>query len=82
MGIKKQVILLEVPNVIQGPETYTVDGFTCPECKGQGWVWREDPDDPDARPDGWIRKACPVCGGTGLIEAEVTVNWKKQGGES
>lgn len=78
--MKKQIILLEVPEVIleDTPDTYDVGGFICPECNGTGEVWRQDCDDSDGWPDGWVKKPCPVCGGSGKIMAEVTVNWKKQ----
>lgn len=71
MSMKKQIILLESPQVIQAdrPETFTVDGFSCPECKGQGWHWAEDGAD-------YTKVPCKVCGGTGEICAEVTVNWR------
>lgn len=58
------------------PEKFTVSGFTCPECHGNGWAVRFDDDDSDADRRGWVRKACPVCGGSKVVSAEVTVRWK------
>ena len=76
------MIELSAPKVFREhrPEHFAVKGFTCPECNGNGWCWREEINDPLARPDGWLKVDCPVCGGTGEVDAEVTVNWKKQKG--
>ena len=62
------------------PERFTVAGFTCPVCHGNGWGWRDDVNEPLASPDGWMKVECPACGGTGEVYAEVTVNWKRQEG--
>ncbi len=80
MSMKKQVILLETPPTIQEgkPERFVVDGFTCPECHGNKRVWRQKFADDDMDDRGWVKTVCPVCGGTGEVEAEVTVNWRKQ----
>ena len=58
------------------PEKFTVSGFTCPECHGNGWGLYSDPDDEDADRRGWMRKVCPVCGGNKVVSAEVTVHWR------
>lgn len=59
------------------PEKFTVSGFTCPECHGNGWGWENDPDGEIVghTDRGWVRKVCPVCGGTNVVSAEVTVRW-------
>ena len=57
------------------PEKFTVAGFTCPECHGNGWGYYSDPDDANADRRGWARKECPVCGGSREVTAEVTVRW-------
>lgn len=49
---------------------------TCSYCHGNGWFWGED---------GFgerIKNDCPVCGGSGSLDAVVTVEWKaaKKGG--
>jgi len=61
------------------PEKFTVSGFTCPECHGNGWYWGNEHDGAPS-PDGWMKVVCPVCGGTGEVDAEVSVNWKRQKG--
>ena len=82
MSRTRQMIELSAPSVMREhrPERFTVTGFTCPDCNGNGWGWRQDPDNPEARQDGWLKKTCPTCGGTGEVDAEVTVNWRKQEG--
>ena len=79
------MIELSAPAVLREarPERFTVSGFTCPECNGNGWGWREaDPREDTREMDGdrWAKVTCPTCGGTGELDAEVTVNWKKQKG--
>lgn len=54
------------------PEKFTLKGFTCPECNGNGFGWCQV-----AGGDGWGRRACRICGGSGEVAAEVTVSWKK-----
>lgn len=83
MSRTRQMIELSAPSVMREhrPEHFTVKGFTCPDCNGNGWGWRQDYSDPDAGNDGYVKKTCPTCGGTGEVAAEVTVSWKKQGKE-
>ena len=82
MSARKQIVLLETPPVIQEgkAERFVVDGFVCPECRGNKVVYRQRFDDADVDSRGWGRTPCTVCGGTGEIVAEVAVNWKKKGG--
>ena len=51
------------------PEKFTVSGFTCPECNGNGWYWRPCGKDYEKAP-------CKTCGGTKVVSAEVTVRWR------
>lgn len=78
------MIELSAPSVLREyrPERFMVKGFTCPDCHGNGWGWRQDYDNADADNRGWCKVACPTCGGTGELDAEVMVNWKKQGKEN
>ncbi len=75
MSMKKQIILLDAPQVIQAdrPETFTVEGFACPECKGNGWHWEELFNE-------YYKEPCQVCGGTGEVCADVTIRWRKKEG--
>ena len=76
------MIELSAPAVLREarPERFMVEGFTCPDCNGNGWGWRQGGSNPDADRRGWAKVTCPRCGGTGEVEAEVTVSWKKQKG--
>lgn len=78
MSIRKQMIELMPPAVFREarPEKFTVSGFTCPECHGNGWGWVNAPDDEGADRRGWVKRVCPVCGGTKEVSAEVTVRWR------
>lgn len=71
MSKTRQLIELVPPAVFREarPERFTVMGFVCPECHGNGWWWKGDGKDYEKAP-------CRVCGGTGEVDAEVTVNWK------
>lgn len=82
MSRTRQMIELSAPSVLREarPERFTAKGFTCPDCNGNGWGWRQDDGNPDADRRGWAKVTCPTCGGTGELDAEVTVNWKKQKG--
>lgn len=50
-------------------EKFTVGGFTCPDCHGNGWYWSPRGKDYEKAP-------CKTCGGSKEVTAEVTVNWK------
>jgi len=76
------MIELSAPKVMREhrPERFTVQGFTCPECNGNGWNWRQSDDAIDVDQHGWGKHTCTVCGGTGEVDAEVTVSWKGRKG--
>ena len=82
MSRTRQMIELQAPAVMREhrPERFTVKGFTCPVCNGNGWHWGNTFDDADVDSRGWAHITCSVCGGTGEVDAEVTVEWKKQKG--
>ena len=65
------MIELSAPPVLrtQRPEHFNVEGFTCPECSGNGWHWKGDGKDYEKDP-------CRVCNGTGRVDAVVTIHWK------
>ena len=45
-------------------------GHICPYCQGNGYRWLED--DWQER----YKKECPICRGSGKLDAEVRVEWK------
>lgn len=75
MSRKRQMIELEAPPLSM-TEHYTLTGFVCPECHGMGWYWGEGFD--ESGETGTVKCPCRRCGGTGQLDAEITVNWKKQ----
>lgn len=60
-------------------ESFTVKGFMCPACDGNGWTWARDDD--ECSPD-YIRKCCAACHGTGEVDAVVAISWKASEGKS
>lgn len=45
-------------------------GHICPHCKGTGWFWKDIT-------AGDTKEACQACGGTGKVDAEITIKWVK-----
>ncbi|RRD01972.1 hypothetical protein [Prevotella sp. OH937_COT-195] len=48
-------------------------GHSCPYCQGNGFHWQED--DWQER----YKKECPICNGSGMLDAVITVEWKASG---
>ena len=46
-------------------------GFPCSYCHGNGWFWGTEE---GSRED--VHVSCPVCGGSGELDAIITVDWK------
>ena len=49
-------------------------GYSCPYCQGNGFHWQED------EYQVLYKKECPICKGSGRLNAVVTIEWKE--GES
>ena len=45
-------------------------GHPCSWCNGSGWLWGSDDRGEDER------QPCRVCGGSGLVDALITIEWK------
>lgn len=73
MSRVRQMIELFAPPVMREgrPEKFTVKGFTCPECHGNGWHW-----DVDFSGMCEVKEPCRACNGTGMVDAEVAVHWQ------
>ena len=71
-GINKQVVLVPPSHMQNGRnrELFVSPGYTCSYCHGNGWYWGMD----DFRDS--MKVTCPVCGGSGQLDAVVTVEWK------
>jgi len=79
---RKVSIELDSPNIERVPRYGLVErlvspGHVCNYCHGQGEVTGEDPE----LPGEWVFKKCPVCGGSGELDAVVTIEWRPQGNE-
>ena len=60
------------PEGVQARETYHSDGHVCSCCKGNRWFWGED--EMGER----VKRDCPVCKGSGSLDAVITVEWSLQ----
>ena len=77
MSTRKNIIELETPPYLTvgkpdeaALEVFCSPGHVCSCCNGNGWIWGENE---IGEP---IHKDCPVCGGSGELEAVVTIEWK------
>ena len=44
----------------------------CNRCQGNGFFWSHNSyNEP-------VKEPCPMCGGTGVLDAVVTIEWKQQ----
>ena len=52
-------------------ETIVSGGYKCEYCQGNGYFWAEDGHE-------HVKDPCPVCNGSGILKAVVTIEWKSQ----
>lgn len=71
--IKKQLEICPPAYMCKGPnrENFVSTGHKCGYCKGNGWFWGTEE---GSRED--VHVSCPVCGGSGELDAIITVDWK------
>lgn len=50
-------------------ESFNSPGHLCNYCHGNGWLWGHD--DLGER----IKKDCPVCAGSGKLDARIIIEW-------
>jgi hypothetical protein len=71
MSRKKQIIELRAPEYGATVERETVTGFICPKCSGRGYLI-----------DYGVKESrnvtCPGCGGSGRLQARVTIEWEAE----
>lgn len=53
-------------------ETMSSFGHRCNKCQGMGYYWSVDKFNED------YKAPCPMCGGTGMLDAVIKIEWKKQ----
>lgn len=79
MSKKETILILSSPYGIQPRgarcagaefrEVFRSAGHVCGYCQGSGRFWETDEEGDD------IQKDCPVCKGSGKLDAVVTVEW-------
>lgn len=72
MSVKNDMILITPPAYVgvgNLKEIITSSGHTCSYCHGNGFSWSEELRER-------VKTPCPVCNGSGKLDAEITVNWK------
>ena len=70
MSRVKQTVELRPPSCDVTKEVHTSPGHLCGYCHGVGH-FRSPYRDRDEEPT-----PCPVCGGSGMLDAIITVEWK------
>lgn len=70
--IEKQLDICPPSYMCKGPnrENFVSTGHVCGYCRGNGWFWGED--ELGER----VKRDCPVCQGSGELDAIITVDWK------
>lgn len=72
MSIKNDIIKITPPVLIvfgNTKETITSNGHLCGYCHGNGFFWGEQQRER-------VKKDCPVCKGSGKLDAVITIEWK------
>ena len=72
MSAKSDIIKItpsEFVGVGNMEETITSNGHLCGYCHGNGFFWGEQLRE-------YVKKNCPVCNGSGKLDAVITIEWK------
>ncbi|EFZ36971.1 hypothetical protein HMPREF0663_11884 [Hoylesella oralis ATCC 33269] len=74
MSKERRIIEIEPRLLISGgrmSEQVESNGHKCQYCQGNGYLWQVD--------DPWqerYKMECPICKGSGKLDAVVTIEWK------
>lgn len=72
MSVKSDIIKV-IPSEFIGAgnmkETIASNGHSCGYCHGNGFFWGEQQRER-------VKKNCPVCNGSGKLDAVITIEWK------
>ena len=74
MSKNRQVITVSPPLFLKEngrKEQMYSPGHTCSYCHGNGWFWSLPDDVRDS-----VKAPCPICDGSGMLDAVITVEWK------
>lgn len=72
MSARNDIIKITPPAFVGGgdmEETIHSDSHPCGYCQGSGFFWRE-------RLREFEKEDCPVCNGSGMLDAVITIEWK------
>lgn len=73
MSVSGNFINISPPDFVRGKnqkEVINSTGHRCSYCHGNGFLWSEmERGDP-------IKAECPICKGSGKLDAEITIEWK------
>lgn len=72
MSVKNEFIKVTPPAYIgtgNMKETLASDGHPCDYCCGEGFFREEEHGEP-------VKTDCPVCRGSGKLDAAITIEWK------
>ena len=72
MSIKNDIVEITPPAFARGgnmKEVIHSDGHPCEYCHGNGFFWDEQQRER-------VKRNCPVCYGSGMLDAVVTIEWK------
>ena len=78
MSKNRQVITVSPPLFLKETgrkEQMRSEGHVCSHCHGNGYFWQL----PDCGKDS-VKEVCPVCGGSGRLDAVITIEWRPSGG--
>lgn len=72
MSVKNDMIQITPPAYVgvgNLKEIIKSNGHTCGYCHGNGFFWSEELRER-------VKTSCPVCNGSGKLDAVITVDWK------
>lgn len=72
MSVRNDIIKIMSPILIgvgNMKETITSNGHPCGYCHGNGFFWGEQQRER-------VKTNCPVCNGSGKLDAVITIEWK------
>lgn len=72
MSVKTDMINVTPPAICEigrMTEKITSNDHSCGYCHGNGFIWGEEIQER-------VEKDCPVCQGSGKLDAAITIEWK------